>query len=235
MSVAFANNPQADSDRWLGRLGLPAYSVAEAARWAGVHPNTIRYWFYGRSGQGRGIVIPGKTRRRPLTYVQLTEVAFVATFRALGVPLKSIRRAHAYLCEALDTEHPFAEHRFQTEGAHVLLQLSELHPDLADVGEMIIADRAGQVAWKGMLAERFAEFDYEHGIATRWHVAGPDSSVVIDARIAFGTPTIKGIKTRAIGGRAKAGADDAALRRNFGLSAKEVHDALRFEGLSSAA
>lgn len=233
MTLALTSRP--DSERWLDRLNLPAYSIAEAARWAGVHPNTLRYWHYGRSGKGRGVVLPGKKRRQPLTYVQLAEVAFVATFRKLGVPLKNIRRAHSYLCESMGTDYPFAQYRFQTEGVHVLLRLGELHPDLADMNEMIIADRAGQIAWKEMLAERFAEFDYEHGVAARWHVAGSNSAVVIDARIAFGTPTIRGIKTRAIGGRAKAGVTDEALQRNFGLSAEEVNDALRFEGLKSAA
>ena len=97
MTLTLTSRP--DSQRWLDRLNLPAYSIAEAAKWAGVHPNTLRYWHYGRSGKGRGVVLPGKERRQPLTYVQLAEVAFVATFRKLGVSLENIRRAHSYLRE----------------------------------------------------------------------------------------------------------------------------------------
>lgn len=211
MTLALTSHP--DSQRSLDRLNLPAYSIAEAAKWAGVHPNTIRYWHYGRGGKGAGVVLPGKQRRQLLTYVQLVEVAFVATLRELGVPLRSIRQAHSYLRESMGTDYPFAQAGFLKENLPV----------------------PGQMEWKELLAERFAEFDYEHGLATRWHVAGPDSAVVIDARIAFGKPMIRGIKTRAIAGRAKAGGSDDALQRDFGLSAEEVDDALRFEGLKPAA
>lgn len=200
-----------------------------------MHPNTIRYWLYGRSGKGPDVVLPGKARRKPLTYVQLTEIAFVATFRKLGVSLKDLRVAHAYLRETMNVEHPFAEYRFQTEGVHVLLRLGELHPELADMNRLLVADRAGQIAWPSVLSERFAEFDYERGVAVRWHVAGPNSAVIIDARLAFGTPTIKGVKTQAIRGRAKAGVSEEALQRDFGLSADELDDALVFEGLKPAA
>lgn len=222
--------------QWYDRLDLPAYSIAEAAQWAGVHPNTIRYWYYGRSGRGSGIVLPGKKRRTPLTYLQLAEVAFVSTFRHLGVELYRIRDAQRWLVDSMGVEAPFARLRFQTEGIHILLELGQLHPEFqSDVTKMIVADRAGQFAWSSLLADRFAEFDYERGVAVRWHVAGADSSVIIDARRGFGAPTVRGIKTRAISGRSKAGASDTALQRNFGLTAKEIDDALRFEGLRTAA
>ena len=221
--------------QWYDRVHVPAYSIAEAARWADVHPNTIRYWYYG-SGKGPGLVLPGKERRTPLTYIQLAEVAFVSTFRHLGVELHRIRDAHRYLVESMGVEDPFAQYRFLTEGIHVLLNLGQLQPEFAsDVDKLIVADRGGQTAWGPMLSNRFAEFDYEHGVVVRWHVAGVDSSVIIDARIAFGTPSVRGIKTRALRGRSKAGVSDSALERDFGLTAKEVRDALRFEGLTPAA
>jgi uncharacterized protein (DUF433 family) len=182
------------------------------------------------------MVLPGKQRRKPLTYLQLAEVAFVSTFRHLGVELHRIRDAHRYLVESMSVEAPFARLRFQTEGTHILLTLGELHPELqSDVDKLIVADRAGQIAWKSLLSDRFAEFDYERGVAVRWHVAGPHSSVIIDARRGFGAPTVRGIRTGAIRGRAKAGVSDSALQRDFGLTAEEIDDALRFEGLRTAA
>jgi len=67
------------------RLYLPAYRFSEAARLAGTAPQTIARWY-------RGYEVPGH-RMQPvlpsdgsplLSYLQLVEVAFVATFRGLG-------------------------------------------------------------------------------------------------------------------------------------------------------
>lgn len=81
--------PQTDSTRrtepWRRRLRLPAYTVADAARYADVHSNTVRYWFYGRpEGAGRHRDRPTlkeKARGASLTYLQLIEIAVVAAIR----------------------------------------------------------------------------------------------------------------------------------------------------------
>ena len=74
------------SEPWRPRLYLPAYAVKDAARYAGTSPRTVAYWHYG--GAGLGPALPGKERRKPLSYLQLIEVAVVATFRDLGVSLQ---------------------------------------------------------------------------------------------------------------------------------------------------
>ena len=76
---------------WMERLFLPAYRVSEAARYVGVHPNTISAWHY------RGDpILPGRTRRRPLSYLELIEVAFVALFRRLKIDVAHIREVRNY-------------------------------------------------------------------------------------------------------------------------------------------
>ena len=76
---------------WMERLHLPGYLVSEAARYVGVHPNTISAWHY------RGDpVLPGRTKGRPLSYLELIEVAFVAFFRRLDIDMDVIRKARAY-------------------------------------------------------------------------------------------------------------------------------------------
>lgn len=219
-------------ESWRRRLFLPAYSAASAARYAGTSTRTVSYWHY--RGGGLGPALPGKERRVPLSYLQLVEVAFVATFRELGVTLQRLRSAHDYLAQVFKVEFPFAQMLLKTEGLHVLMDFEEMERD-AGVRRVILADVHGQLAWESQMGDRFAEFDYEKGLAVVWHLAGRQSEVAIDPRIAFGAPQIKGIPTWAIKGRHIAGEDEEEIGEDFGLSPDQVTEALSFEGLKAAA
>ena len=157
------------SEPWRRRLHLPAYQIGDVARYAGTAPQTVTYWHY-RGGQ-LGPVLPGRVRRQPLSYLQLVEIAFVATFRALGVPLQRIRRARIYASQVLNSENPFAEYKWLTEGYHVMLDLRDVDSD-PKIDRLIVGDSAGQIAWRDMVSERFAQFDYEDGLALVWWVRG---------------------------------------------------------------
>ncbi len=213
---------------WRRRLYLPAYSVSDAARYAQVHPTTVSYWHY-RGGRF-GPVLPGRERGVALNYFELVEVAFVSTFRKLGVQLNRIRKAHAYYAQVFNAEHPFAVRRFLTEGVHVMLTMQETDPD-PKLREVIVADEHGQMAWAPALGDRFAQFDYEHDVALIWHVRGQDSLVRIDPRVAFGAPMVKGIPTWILKGRCEAGEHVEEIADDFGLEKNEVLDGLKFEGI----
>lgn len=214
---------------WRRRLYLPAYNVTVAARYAGTSPITVAYWYY--RGRSLGPVLHGKEHRKPLSYLQLVEVAFVATFRALGVSLQRIRKAREYAAQTLKIEYPFNEYRWLTEGHHVLLDLKEVEKE-TEIGRLIVADTGGQIAWQKLVGDRFAQFDYEHGLALVWHVAGRQSPVIIDPRIAFGAPTVRGIATWILKGRWEAGEKLDEIVEDFGLTDEEVKYALKFEGVS---
>ncbi|NLT27872.1 MAG: hypothetical protein GXX97_02225, partial [Dehalococcoidales bacterium] len=106
---------------WKRRLFLPCYTSVEAAKYANTSPQTISNWHYRESKLG--VALPGKERGKDLSYLQLVEVAVVATFRKLGVSFTKIRKARQYLQQRFNSEYPFAEYRFKTEGFHVLLDL----------------------------------------------------------------------------------------------------------------
>lgn len=219
------------SETWRRRLYLPAYSIAEAARYAGTSPNTVAYWHRGTS---LGPVLPGRERREPLSYLQLVEVAFVATFRKLGVSLQRIRKAREYLAQRFHSEFPFAEFRLQSEGTHILMDLKEQGED-TEVELLLIADERGQTAWKPLVGDRFAQFEYEGNLAIRWHPISGESPVIIDPRVAFGAPTVSGVPTWAIKGRWVAGETLDEISEDFGLSSEQVIEALAFEGIRVAA
>ena len=212
---------------WRRRLYLPAYPVKDSARYAGVSSRTVSYWHFGRSKAGAAL--PGRSRREDLSYLELVEVAFIATFRSLGVSLQRIRKAKDYAAQVLKSEYPFAEYSWLTEGHQVLLDLRAVQGD-SSMGRLVAADSHGQVAWKEVVSDRFHQFDYDNGIALIWHLAGRRSPVVIDPRVSFGAPSVGGVSTWALKGRWDAGENISDIRDDFRLSDDEVRYGLIFEG-----
>ena len=174
--------------------------------------------------------MPGRSRREDLSYLELVEVAFVATFRDFGVPLQRIRRARDYAAQVLKSEYPFAEYSWLTEGHQVLLDLRTVEGD-ASIGRLVAADRQGQVAWKEVVSDRFHQFDYENGLALVWHLDSRRSPVVIDPRVSFGAPSVSGVPTWTLKGRWDAGESVSEMQDDYGLSEDEIRYGLRFEGV----
>ena len=216
------------SDLWRKRLTLPTYTVAEVGRYAQAKPQTVGSWF--RGGATHGPALSGRKAGERLNYFEAVEVAFVAAFRSYGVRLRNLREARAYFQVLLQTEYPFGTQQFFTEGTRILREWGA-RQELADFTEVVIGDEHGQLAWTGLLGEKFHTFDYEHGLALRWHVAGRNSPVQIDPRISFGAPSVHGIPTWAIRGRMLAGESVAEIGDDFGLEEHEVIAGLEFEDL----
>ncbi len=208
---------------WFRRLLLPSYRISEAALYTGTHSNTITHWHY------RGDpVLPGRERRKPLNYLELVEVAFVAFFRSLGLPMRKIRAARDYVAQNFTAEYPLAETKFKTEGMYILMEYHNFDPDPL-FEQIIVADRGGQLAWTELLGDRFERFDYEYELALRWHPAGRDSLVVIDPRVSFGAPVVHGLPTWVVKGRWNAGESMDEISADFGVPTEAVKDALAFE------
>jgi uncharacterized protein (DUF433 family) len=210
---------------WLRRLYLPAYQIAEAADYAQISSRTVIAWHKIESA-----LLHERDRRAALSYMQLIEVAVVAAFRKAGVPMPRIRAARAYAARELKSEFPFAEYRFKENGKHLFLDSAEV-TDL-NTNTVIQADQNGQLAWESVIG-RLHEFEYEApGIVLKWHVAGPSSPIIIDPRISFGAPAVKGTPTWVIKGRYEAGESDSDIAEDFGIKKNEVRAALKFEGVS---
>ena len=135
-----------------------------------------------------------------------------------------------------NSEYPFAEYRFKTDGYHLLMKLVEVEPALP-TASLIVADVGGQLGWNEMMEDRLFEFDYdlESEIALQWFAAGRDSNVVIDPRVSFGAPMVKGIPTWVLKGRWIAGETISDIQEDFKLNENEIEDGLKFEGVTAAA
>ena len=149
----------------------------------------------------------------------------MAAFRKAGVPMKNIRAAREYARNELKSEYPFAQYRFKENAKHLYLDAQQI--DVKD-GTVVQADQGGQLEWECIIG-RLREFEYEDDVALKWHVAGEGSPIVIDPRISFGAPAVRGIPTWVIRGRFEAGESNSDIAEDFGLKPDEVRKALKFE------
>lgn len=210
---------------WLRRLFLPSYQVAEAAKYAGIAPQTVAAWHKFEQH-----LLSQRDDKAALSYLQLIEVAVVAAFRKMGVPMKNIRATREYAANNLKCEFPFATFKFKENAKRLFLDSHDLE-DVAP-GHVVGTDQGGQLEWETIIG-RLREFDYEdeHGLALKWHVAGRSSPILIDPRIAFGTPAIKGTPTWIIKGRWDAGESNSDIAEDFRIDPSDVKEALKFEGV----
>jgi hypothetical protein len=182
---------------WRRRLYLPNYQVREAAKYAGIAPQTVVQWQKGAAGP----ILAPREEREALSYLQLIEVAVVAALRRAGVRLRRIRDTRGYVSKTLKSEFPFAEYRFKTDGERLFMDFDQLVGAEKGRGKLIRPDQGGQLAWTAVIG-RLEEFEYEHEeIVIQWHVAGRKSAVIIDPQVSFGAPMVSGIPTWAVKGR----------------------------------
>ena len=106
---------------WRRRLFLPNYQIGEAARYADISTQAVAAWH-----KIERPTLSLKERRAALSYMQLIEVAVVAAFRKAGISLRRIRDAREYIRKQLNTEYPFAEYSFKTEGKHLFVDYQEI-------------------------------------------------------------------------------------------------------------
>ena len=205
------------TEGWRGRIHLPGYPTGEAARYAGTSAQTVSAWrrqSYSSLAAASNGRVRGRGHKLPaLSYLELIEVAFVATLRNAGVSLRDIRAAHERAGNAFDLDYPFVDARWKSHAVDLM-------------------GNAGSMDWHGCLAERFEEFDYEDGLAVRWHLRGRGSSVSIDPRMRFGAPATNGLATWVVKGRHDAGETLAEIMDDLQLEERHVRDALAFEGVT---
>lgn len=211
-------------------MHLPAYRVADAARYAGTSSQTVNNWQKLRA-DGTGAIGHRETGEA-LSYIQLVELGVVAAMRKEKVPLRAIRDARKYLAQKFGSKFPFAEYRFKTDGKQLMMDSETLDPSVS--GKLIVVSENGQYAWKEILVRLLRQFDYsddEKGIVVRWRVAGDQSPIIIDPRVCFGDPNVNGIPTWTIRQRWKSGESAKEMAEDFDLDLTTVSQALRFEGI----
>jgi uncharacterized protein (DUF433 family) len=180
----------------------------------------------------RSLRVLGERRKGvALSYLQLIEVAMVATLRSMGVSLKRLRVARDFLATRFQAEYPFAQLKLKTDGAHVMKDLEESEGPW--VRRLLVPSAYGQIAWAEPIEDRIHEFDYDAiwSLAVRWYPRGADGPIVVDPKIAFGAPITRvgSIPTSVIKGRYQSGEEIAEIVDDFQISSDVVRGALAFE------
>lgn len=211
------------SEYWQDRVKIPYYQVKEAARYANIDAGSIARW------NKRQLI--SKRPDKNLNYFELIEIAVVAAFRKAGVSLTTIEKSKKYLKTKFNFEYPFAHYNFKKFGKGLIASLVELDPTASDQ-ILIRPDRYGQLAWQEILGEALQEFDYDKNVVLRWRVFKHNPEIIIDPRICFGAPSLKGVSTWIIAEQFKGGATTGEIASDYNLSEELVGAALTFEKLS---
>ncbi len=215
----------------------PLYSFTEADRLARVTPGTSRRWlkgyhFWYSPTERRSMppVTPGSHPKDAASFVDLMEVAAIGKLRDRGFSLKRIRQINEYCQLALDADRPLVTETFKIKGHDIFVMASQ--GVLLNVGK-----EAGMQAWDDVLDPFLDTVEYENELVRRWWPLGKGVRVVVDPDYGFGLPVIAGtgIRTEIIAEQVRAGDDAEEISYDFGVTAEQIEDALRYEGLPSAA
>jgi uncharacterized protein (DUF433 family) len=216
---------------------LPAYGVAEAARYLRIPAATLRSWVAGRTyplqdgvGEFAPLIRAADPEARKLSFENLVEAHVLRALRTKhGLPVRAVRPALEYAERELGIE------RLLLNNEPLLTDGGELFLDR--FGELVSLSRSGQIAIRAALQEhlRRVERDDAH-IPIRLYPFGPAEvsagrrNIVIDPRLSFGRPTIArvGVRTEVVASRVNAGESIDDLALDYGITPQEVEDAILF-------
>lgn len=216
---------------------LPAYGLDEAAHYLALSSATLRSWVRGRhypTAAGKKCFRPPIALPDPalpqLSFNNLVEAHVLSALRREHrVPLPAIRKALDFLSARTATPHPLIEREFATDGAALFVE---------DVCGMIDASAEGQLVLRKVLQAHLRRIERDpEGLPSRlypftrpgdWQAP---KSIVIDPRISFGRPVLRGtrIPTAAIAERYKAGDSIDELVADYGRTRTEIEEAIRCE------
>lgn len=212
------------------------YSISEASRLSGVSQGRLRRWLSGytwRKGSRTSSTAALWRRQLPeiegslaLGFLDLIEARLIDAFRNAGVPWSEIKSAGTKACALLDIDHPFATHRFATDGRRIFVEI------LSTEGEATLLELSkSQYAFDKIVRPSFIRnIDFEES-AVRWWWMGRKRSVVIDPMRQFGAPIVaaSGVPTRVLYDSYVAEDSVSRVADLYEVDARTVRDAIDFE------
>lgn len=186
-------------------IGMGVYTVQAAARLTRVPPARIRAWVFGQGGQPT--IIPELDPvdgQEALSFVNLIEVLFLRDLRGERVSLQAIRRMAEIARLVLAAPHPFATHRFHTDGRTIFIETAR---ETLDRSLVNLSD--GNGAMLEVLERSFRRsvaFKGVDGMASAWQPSDALTRIVLDPRRQFGQPIDResGVPTEVLAAALKA-------------------------------
>ena len=218
------------------RRSVPAYPVAEAARYLRVPVGTIRDWVEGsprsagREARRPALVRPAGRNPIVLSFWNLVECHVLRALRTVhDVPMSAVRQAIEY-AEKREKIDNLLRHKELRAGAGRLF--------LERVGQLVDLSNSGQLAMREVFEKHLDRVRWDrHQFPIRLHpfVSADGSSaempIAIDPLLAFGRPFLvdRGVTTAVIAERLDAGETERSLAKDYGLSPGLIRQAILYE------
>ena len=207
---------------------LPLYGQREAARFIGVGRSTLRGWVGGIArGSAPAVLRPPSSDGR-LSFNNLVEGYILRSLtQKHDVTLDAVRRAVRYAETELGVSRLLLRRELRWSGDLFWDQLSEL----------INLSQSGQLALKDVMASYLERVDWDdesnlpRRLFPRVESDPIAKSVVIDPRVAFGSPTVSGtgVPTSVVAGRIDAGESVGDVAHDYGAEPEAIRNAVVYE------
>ncbi|MEZ4379046.1 MAG: DUF433 domain-containing protein [Gemmatimonadales bacterium] len=217
---------------------LPAYGIAEAARYVRLPAATLRSWIVGRgyrTAAGRQrfqpLIRPADRKGPTLSFLNLVEAHVLrALRREHGIQIRDVRAAIQYAERELGIERLLLHRKLLANGKELFLE---------HYGELLSLSRSDQIALKRVFEDHLARVEWDTGLfpIRLYPFTGEDHGrratrpIAVDAAIAFGRPIVAsvGVTTQAIADRIDAGESVEELSADYGITPEEVEEAILLE------
>jgi uncharacterized protein (DUF433 family) len=218
------------------------YSIQETAALASfvtgrrIRSQSISRWLWGQRYRFAGRVftseplwtpqLPLLGSERALSFRDLIEVLFVATFRAQGVSLQTIRRIISKAEDLIAGKYPLSTIRFKTDGSRIIADTID------EFERRFVYDLdTGQYLLEVVFDRLLEGLDYSGIYASRWWPLGKKRRVVVDPERSFGRSIVskEGVPTAALAGAFLAEESAEAVAYWYGVEPESVRDAVEYE------
>jgi uncharacterized protein (DUF433 family) len=214
---------------------LPAYSVADAARYLSIPAATVGTWVKGRNyntQEGSQFSKPLILRPIGSSLLSLTNLVEVHVLRIIrkvhGVRLDKVRCALDYLEQKLNVSHPLTTVRFKTDGVDLFVD---------SINRLVNASRSGELAIRSALEGLLTQVEYNLEEAIRFYPVPNAKVIAIDPSVSFGQPMVvgTGIPTSAIASLYNAGDEIEDIAYEYDCNIEQIKSAIQFEASLLAA
>lgn len=223
----------------ISTLDRPMYSYAEAARLLDLAPATLRWWL---EGARRGdvdyppVIRSERTGADAVTWGEFVEAGLLRGYREKRVPLQRMRPFIEEMRQRTGMPYPLAHYRPLID--HTARKLVyEIQRELELPPEMYLVEfEGGQMELAPAALQFLDRVDFEEGggAARRYWPVGRESPVLIDPKLAFGVPQIRGIRTELVAESVAAGESPSQAAKSWGLSVDDVRAAVKWETRKAA-
>ncbi|KWV59825.1 hypothetical protein AS156_30335 [Bradyrhizobium macuxiense] len=208
------------------------YTIPEVAELVQAPQEIVRVWVEGHTGKQVAVIdnqlgrVGGKVA---VSFTNLMELRFVATFASAGVGLREIRKIMDEVKQTLEHPHPFATHTiFKTDGKKIVAEIAQRN------GVSIYDLRTKNFEMLAVVMKSLKDdvaYDPQ-GDAISWRPRPKIApNVIVHPHFSFGRPVLKDsrIPTATLAQSAKVEGSAAFVADIFDVPERQVREAIRFE------